>query len=188
MSATPLPLAGLRVLAVEQYGAGPFGSLYLADLGAEVVKIENHRDGGDVGRQVGPHFFAPGDSQFFQTFNRNKRSVTLDLKEPEGKAAFLALAASADAVLDNLRGDLAGKLGLTYEDLKEANPRIVCAHLSAYGREGSRKAWPGALRIVGRRPDDRARHRVRPARRRAERARHRPRHGHRRFALRRRAA
>jgi crotonobetainyl-CoA:carnitine CoA-transferase CaiB-like acyl-CoA transferase len=143
MSATPLPLAGLRVLAVEQYGAGPFGSLYLADLGAEVVKIENHRDGGDVGRQVGPHFFAPGDSQFFQTFNRNKRSVTLDLKEPEGKAAFLALAASADAVLDNLRGDLAGKLGLTYEDLKEANPRIVCAHLSAYGREGSRKAWPG---------------------------------------------
>ena len=143
MSEVPLPLAGLRVLAVEQYGAGPFGTLYLADLGAEVVKIENHRDGGDIGRHVGPHFFGPGDSQFFQTFNRNKRSVTLDLKPPEGRKAFLALAAKADAVLDNLRGDQPARLGLTYDALKAANPRIVCAHLSAYGREGSRKAWPG---------------------------------------------
>jgi len=138
-----LPLAGVRILAVEQYGAGPFGTLYLADLGAEVIKIENHKDGGDVGREVGPHFFGPGDSHFFQTFNRNKRSVTLDLKHPEGKAAFGALVKTADAVLDNLRGDLPEKLGLTYEHLKEANPRIVCAHLSAYGRSGSRKAWPG---------------------------------------------
>ena len=143
MSETPLPLAGLRVLAVEQYGAGPFGTLYLADLGADVIKIENHRDGGDVARQVGPYFFSPGDSQFFQTFNRNKRSVTLDLKHPEGRKAFLALVAKADAVLDNLRGDLPEKLGLTYPDLKDVNPRIVCVHLSAYGREGSRKAWPG---------------------------------------------
>jgi crotonobetainyl-CoA:carnitine CoA-transferase CaiB-like acyl-CoA transferase len=138
-----LPLSGLRVLAVEQYGAGPFGTLYLADLGADVVKIENHREGGDVGREVGPHFFGPGDSQFFQTFNRNKKSVTLDLKHPQGREAFLALAKSADAVLDNLRGDQPEKLGLTYAHLKDANPRIVCAHLSAYGREGSRKGWPG---------------------------------------------
>jgi len=137
------PLAGLRILAVEQYGAGPAGTLYLADLGAEVIKIENHKDGGDVGRHVGPHFFGPGDSQFFQTFNRNKKSVTLDLKHPEGKAAFRALVKTADAVLDNLRGDHPEKLGLTYEDLKQVNPRIVCAHLSAYGRTGSRKAWPG---------------------------------------------
>jgi crotonobetainyl-CoA:carnitine CoA-transferase CaiB-like acyl-CoA transferase len=142
-SAPRLPLSGVRILAVEQYGAGPFGTMYLADLGAEVVKIENHKDGGDVGRQVGPHFFGPGDSQFFQTFNRNKKSVTLDLKHPEGKAAFFALVRTADAVLNNLRGDLPEKLGLTYEDLKHANPRIVCAHLSAYGRAGSRKAWPG---------------------------------------------
>jgi succinate--hydroxymethylglutarate CoA-transferase len=141
--AARLPLAGVRILAVEQYGAGPFGTLYLADLGAEVVKIENHKDGGDVGRQVGPHFFGPADSQFFQTFNRNKKSVTLDLKHPEGKAAFHALVKTADAVLDNLRGDLPEKLGLTYEDLKHINPRIVCTHLSAYGRTGSRKAWPG---------------------------------------------
>ncbi|MEW6687940.1 MAG: CoA transferase [Pseudomonadota bacterium] len=138
-----LPLAGLRVLAVEQYGAGPFGTTYLADLGAEVIKVENHKDGGDVGREVGPHFFGPGDSQFFQTFNRNKKSLTLDLKHPEGQAAWRALVKTADATLDNLRGDQPAKLGLSYEALKDANPRIVCAHLSAYGREGSRRSWPG---------------------------------------------
>jgi len=139
----PLPLAGLRILAVEQYGAGPFGSSYLADLGAEVIKIENHRDGGDVGRAVGPHFFGDGDSQFFQTFNRNKKSLALDLKHPDGQALLRRLVERADAVLDNLRGDLPAKLGLTYEALREANPAIVCGHLSAYGRDGSRAAWPG---------------------------------------------
>jgi crotonobetainyl-CoA:carnitine CoA-transferase CaiB-like acyl-CoA transferase len=137
------PLEGLRVLAVEQYGAGPWGSLYLADLGAEVIKIENPRDGGDVSRGVGPHFFAPGDSQFFHTFNRNKKSIALDLKHPEGAVVFHDLVASADALLDNLRGDVPAKLGLTYAQLKAVNPRIVCAHLSAYGREGSRAGWPG---------------------------------------------
>src|SRR6476661_3523225 len=129
----PLPLAGVRVLAVEQYGAGPAGTLYLADLGAEVVKIENHRDGGDVGRNVGPHFFGPGDSQFFQTFNRNKRSLALDLRSADGMAVFRDLARTADGVIDNLRGDLPEKLGLTYAALAAINPRIVCSHLSAYG-------------------------------------------------------
>ncbi|MGD9946284.1 MAG: CaiB/BaiF CoA transferase family protein [Burkholderiaceae bacterium] len=138
-----LPLAGLRVIAVEQYGAGPFGTSYLADLGAEVIKIENHKDGGDVGRHVGPHFFGRDDSHFFQTFNRNKKSVTLDLKHPEGQRALHALVRDADAVLDNLRGDLPDALGLTYDALQAANPRIVCTHLSAYGREGSRRSWPG---------------------------------------------
>ena len=137
------PLAGVTVLAVEQYGAGPFGSMLLADLGAEVLKIENPKGDGDVGRHVGPHFFAPGDSHFFHAFNRNKRSVALDLKHPAGMAAFRELVRGADAVLDNLRGDQAESLGVTYNALKDANPAIVCAHLSAYGREGSRKAWPG---------------------------------------------
>ncbi|HYG56052.1 MAG TPA: CoA transferase, partial [Burkholderiales bacterium] len=83
-----LPLQGIRILAVEQYGAGPAGTIYLADLGAEVIKVENLREGGDVARKVGPHFFAPGDSQFFQTFNRNKRSIALDLQQEEGRAVF----------------------------------------------------------------------------------------------------
>jgi crotonobetainyl-CoA:carnitine CoA-transferase CaiB-like acyl-CoA transferase len=137
------PLAGTRVLAVEQYGAGPAGTVYLADLGAEVIKVENLREGGDVGRQVGPHFFGPGDSQFFQTFNRNKRSIALDLSRAEGRDLLRRLAATADGLLDNLRGDLPAKLGLTYGALKDVNPRLVCAHLSAYGREGSRAGWPG---------------------------------------------
>mgnify|MGYP005841830619 CR=1 FL=1 len=137
------PLAGVTVLAVEQYGAGPFGSMLLADLGAEVLKIENPKEGGDVGRHVGPHLFGPGDSHFFHAFNRNKRSVALDLKHPDGMAAFRELVRGADAVLDNLRGDQAERLGVTYDALKDVNAAIVCAHLSAYGREGSRKAWPG---------------------------------------------
>ena len=138
-----LPLAGVRVLAVEQYGAGPFGTLYLADLGAEVIKIENPSDGGDMSRAVGPHFFAPEDSQFFHTFNRNKLSVTLDLAVPEARAVLHDLVRSADALACNLRGDVPAKLGLTYEHLKAHNPRIVCAFLSAYGRDGPRAAWPG---------------------------------------------
>lgn len=138
-----LPLAGVRVLAVEQYGAGPFGTLYLADLGAEVIKIENPSDGGDMSRAVGPHFFAPEDSQFFHTFNRNKLSVTLDLAVPEARAVLHDLVRSADALACNLRGDVPAKLGLTYEHLKAYNPRIVCAFLSAYGRDGPRATWPG---------------------------------------------
>lgn len=138
-----LPLKGVRIIAVEQYGAGPFGTQHLSDLGAEVIKIENPADGGDVGRAVGPYFFAPGDSHFHEAFNRNKKSFTLNLKTAEGKQVLHDLVKSADAVFDNLRGDLPVKLGLTYEQLKKHNPKIVCGHLSAYGRTGSRAAWPG---------------------------------------------
>jgi crotonobetainyl-CoA:carnitine CoA-transferase CaiB-like acyl-CoA transferase len=138
-----LPLAGLRVLAIEQYGAGPFGSQHLADLGAEVIKIENPHDGGDVGRLVGPHFFGPGDSHFYQAFNRNKKSVRLDLKHPEGKATFHQLVKDADAVYNNLRGDLPARLGIDYASLRPLRESIVCVHLSAYGRDGERAAWPG---------------------------------------------
>jgi succinate---hydroxymethylglutarate CoA-transferase len=142
-SETRLPLDGVTILAVEQYGAGPFGTMLLADLGAEVIKIENPAEDGDIGRRVGPHFFSEHDSQFFQSFNRNKRSLTLNLKDEAGRALFLDLVRGADAVLNNLRGDLPDKLGLTYQTLSKINPAIVCAHLSGYGREGPRRAWPG---------------------------------------------
>ncbi|MPW22062.1 CoA transferase [Paraburkholderia sp. CNPSo 3157] len=138
-----LPLEGVRIVAVEQYGAGPFATQHLADLGADVIKIENAKDGGDVGRAVGPHYFGPADSHFYEAFNRNKRSIALDLKSSEGKEVLLKLVEKADAVFDNLRGDLPASLGLDYAALSRANPAIVCAHLSAYGRTGSRKAWPG---------------------------------------------
>jgi succinate---hydroxymethylglutarate CoA-transferase len=136
------PLAGLRILAVEVYGAGPFGSAHLADLGAEVIKLES-RDGGDVSRAVGPYFLGEDDSHFFQSLNRNKKSLTLDLKQPRGQQVLQRLAATADGLMCNLRGDQPEKLGIAYEFLKKANPRIVCAHLSAYGRDGARKGWPG---------------------------------------------
>jgi crotonobetainyl-CoA:carnitine CoA-transferase CaiB-like acyl-CoA transferase len=138
-----LPLSGVRILAVEQYGAGPFGTLYLANQGAEVIKIENPSDGGDMARGVGPHFFGPGESQFFHSFNANKRSVAIDLGSDEGRRVFRELAATADAVANNLRGDVPEKLGLDYASLKDANPKLVCAHLSAYGRTGPRRNWPG---------------------------------------------
>lgn len=138
-----LPLAGMTVIAVEQYGAGPFGTMFLGDLGADVIKIETPNDGGEIGRKVGPYYFGDNNSHFFQSFNRNKRSMTLNLKSDEGVQVFHKLVRNADAVINNLRGDLPEKLGLTYEQLKEVNPKIVCTHLSAYGREGPRKNWPG---------------------------------------------
>lgn len=140
------PLSGVRILAVEQYGAGPFASLYLADMGAEVIKIEapprGRIPGGDSSRQSGPHFLGENDSAFFQAFNLAKKSVSLDIHAPEGRDVFRRLVSSADAVLNNLRGDQPLKLGLTYEALAPHNPRIVCAHLSGYGRTGPRAAWP----------------------------------------------
>jgi crotonobetainyl-CoA:carnitine CoA-transferase CaiB-like acyl-CoA transferase len=137
-----LPLKGLRIVAVEQYGAGPYGSMHLADLGAEVIKIESP-PGGDVSRSTGPYFLGEGDSLFFQTFNLNKRSIRLDLKAAEGREVFEKLVGTADAVLNNLRGDQPEKLGLDYATLGKLNPKIVCAHLSAYGRDNERAAWPG---------------------------------------------
>ena len=138
-----LPLAGVRILAVEQYGAGPFGTMFLADQGAELIKIENPNAGGDFARGLGPYFLTPDDSEFFHAYNRNKKSLSLDLSKAEGMAVFHDLVRSAEAVASNLRGDVPEKLGLTYDALKTVNPKIVCAHLSAYGRTGSRANWPG---------------------------------------------
>ena len=140
---TTLPLKGTRIIAVEQYGAGPYGSQLLADLGAEVIKIENPMTGGDVSRFVSPHLIGDADSEFFQTFNRNKKSLTLDLKSESGRKNFIYLVKSADAVSNNLRGDIPTKLGLDYASLKAVKPDIVCAHLSAYGRGNSRESWAG---------------------------------------------
>jgi crotonobetainyl-CoA:carnitine CoA-transferase CaiB-like acyl-CoA transferase len=137
------PLAGMRVLAVEQYGAAPYGTMFLADLGAEVIKIENAETGGDPARHVGPHMLGPADSQYFQAWNLSKRSVALDIKSPEGRRQFEALARGADAVVNNLRGSLPAKLGIDHAGLKHVNPALVCLHISAYGRDNERASWPG---------------------------------------------
>ncbi len=147
-----LPLTGFRVISAEQYGAGPYGTMFLAQLGADVIKIEppqkdgpdgNRTGGGDTARGVGPHYLREGESLYFQAFNLNKRSLTLDLGSAEGQVIFRKLAATSHAVANNMRGDLPAKLGLTYAALKDLNPALVCAHLSAYGRDNARAKWPG---------------------------------------------
>jgi crotonobetainyl-CoA:carnitine CoA-transferase CaiB-like acyl-CoA transferase len=133
------PLEDLRILAIEQYGAGPFGSQQLADLGADIIRIETVD--GDIARGV-PPFAEGGDSLFYESFNRNKRGIVLDLEHPDGRAVFEELVAVADAVYSNLRGDVVRKLRLRYEDLAHLNPRIVCCSLSGFGMTGPRAAEP----------------------------------------------
>jgi crotonobetainyl-CoA:carnitine CoA-transferase CaiB-like acyl-CoA transferase len=133
------PLADMRIVAVEQYGAGPWATLQLADLGAEVIKVEDPGVGGDVSRYV-PPFQEGTDSLFFESFNRGKRSTLLDLRDEDGRAAFEALASRADAVFCNLRGEGPERLRLRYEDLRHLNERLVCCSLSAFGRDGPRAA------------------------------------------------
>lgn len=136
------PLEDVRIVALEQYGAGPFATMHLADLGAEIVKIEDPGSGGDVGRYV-PPFQADDDSLFFETYNRNKRSLALDVRSPGGRAVLLDLVARSDAVFSNLRGDVPERLEICYRHLKAANPRIVCCSLSGFGMTGPRAAQPG---------------------------------------------
>ena len=134
-----LPLEDVRVVAVEQFGAGPWATLQLADLGAEVIKVEDPAIGGDTGRYV-PPFQEGEDGLWFQTFNRNKKSVSLDLRHPDARPVLEDLVRGSDAVFSNLRGDGPAKLRLRYEDLKDVNPRIVCCSLSGFGMTGPRAA------------------------------------------------
>jgi crotonobetainyl-CoA:carnitine CoA-transferase CaiB-like acyl-CoA transferase len=136
------PLADLRIIAIEQYGAGPFGSVHLADLGAEVIKIEDPATGGDIGRYV-PPYQEEEDSLFFEVFNRNKRSISLDLTTPDGRAVFEDLVRVSDVVFSNLRGDVPAKIGITYDELKGLNPKIVCCALTGFGMTGPRSTEPG---------------------------------------------
>jgi crotonobetainyl-CoA:carnitine CoA-transferase CaiB-like acyl-CoA transferase len=135
------PLDGLRIVAVDQFGAGPFGTQLLADLGAEVIKVEDPGVGGDSSRYTGP-YASDGDSLFFQSFNRGKKSIALDLRHRDGREVFQDLVRVSHAVFNNLRGDQPAKLGLTYEALRSVNPSIVCCSLSGFGLTGPRAAEP----------------------------------------------
>jgi crotonobetainyl-CoA:carnitine CoA-transferase CaiB-like acyl-CoA transferase len=136
------PLEDIRIVALEQYGVGPFGSVHLADLGAEVIKIEDPASGGDIGRYV-PPYQEGEDSLFFEVFNRNKRSLSLDLTAAGGRAVFEDLVRVSDVVYSNLRGDVPAKIGITYSDLKHLNERIVCCALTGFGMTGPRASEPG---------------------------------------------
>jgi crotonobetainyl-CoA:carnitine CoA-transferase CaiB-like acyl-CoA transferase len=142
---------GVRVLDLSRMLAGPYGSMLLADMGAEVIKVEEP-DGGDPMRVMGPPFLPDGESAYFLSINRNKKSVALDLTKPEGRRVFLDLAAEADVVWENFRPGVMERLGLAYAALARVNPRLVMCSISAYGQDGPYRDWPAfdlALQAMG---------------------------------------
>ena len=142
---------GVRVLDLSRMLAGPYGSMLLADQGAEVIKVEEP-DGGDPMRVMGPPFLPEGESAYFLSINRNKKSVALDLTTPAGRDVFLDLAAQADVVWENFRPGVMERLGLSYAAVAAVNPRLVLCSISAYGQDGPYRDWPAfdlALQAMG---------------------------------------
>ena len=130
----PGPIKGIKVLELAQIMAGPTCGLLLADLGAEVIKIEKIPGGDDTRRFVPPEVH--GESAAFMQMNRNKKGMALDLKKPEGVAVFKRLVKNADVVIENFRKGTMEKLGIGYEELKKINPKIILCEISGYGRTG----------------------------------------------------
>jgi crotonobetainyl-CoA:carnitine CoA-transferase CaiB-like acyl-CoA transferase len=141
-----MPLAGVRVLDLTRVVSGPFCTMLLGDLGADVVKVEAP-DAGDESRTYGPPFQG-GESAYFLSVNRNKRGIALDLKSAAGRATALALAARADVVVENFRPGALDRLGLGWEALKAANPRLVLCSITGFGSDGPDAARPGYDLIV----------------------------------------
>jgi formyl-CoA transferase len=139
MSDSP-PLAGIRVVEVGNYMAAPFCAMQLADLGAEVIKVE-HPEGGDVVRQSAP--LIDGEGSAFMRLNRNKRSIALDLKTKKGKEIFRKLAGTADVVVENLRPGTMHDLGLEFESLERINPALIYVAASGWGQDGPLRDQPG---------------------------------------------
>jgi crotonobetainyl-CoA:carnitine CoA-transferase CaiB-like acyl-CoA transferase len=141
-----MPIAGVRVLDLGRHLAGPTCAMLLGDLGADVIKIEKPGVGED-GRSAGPPFFQ-GVSAFFLSANRNKRSLTLDIKRPEGQEAFRRLADTADVVIENFRPGVMDALGLGYATMSERNPRIIYCSISGFGADGPFADRPGLDQII----------------------------------------
>ena len=142
---------GVRVLDLSRMLAGPYGSMLLADMGAEVIKIEEP-DGGDPMRVMGPPFLPEGESAYFLSINRNKKSLALDLTTPAGREVFLDLAAQTDVVWENFRPGVMERLGLAYATLAGVNPGLILCSISAYGQDGPYRDWPAfdlALQAMG---------------------------------------
>lgn len=139
------PLAGIRVIEVGHMLAGPYCGMLLADLGAEVIKIET--GSGDIARSTGRHTVA-GHNVYFASLNRNKKSVLIDLTDPEERKDFEALAASSHALITNLRPAAIRKLGLTYDRLSAINPELVCVALTGFGLDGPYSELPAYDYII----------------------------------------
>ncbi|ACZ40402.1 CaiB/BaiF CoA transferase family protein [Sphaerobacter thermophilus] len=142
----PMPLAGVRVLDLGRHQAGPTCAMWLGDLGADVIKIENP-DRGEDGRASGPPFFH-GESAFFLSANRNKRSLALDIKRPEGQEIFRRLAAEADVVIENFRPGVMDALNIGYARVSALNPRIIYCSISGFGADGPYADRPGLDQII----------------------------------------
>ncbi len=140
------PLQGVRILEMSQAIAGPLAARTLGDLGAEIIKIEQP-GAGDMSRRIGPHFLG-GESAYYLNFNRNKKSVTIDLRSPEGREVCHRLVAVSDVVFDAFRPSVLERLGLDYETLREVNPSVIACSLSAFGQEGPYRERPGFDGIV----------------------------------------
>ncbi len=144
-----LPLKGIKILDMSRVLAGPYCGMVLADLGAEVVKIERPGTGDDA-RAYGP--FMGGESAYFMSINRNKKSITLNLKAPEGKEILKGLAAKFDVVLENFRPGTMDRLGLGYDVLREVNPRLIYAASTGFGYSGpysERPAYDAVIQAMG---------------------------------------
>ena len=144
--AAPPPLAGVRVLDLTRVVSGPYCTMLLGDLGADVVKVEEPGRG-DESRTYGPPFQG-GESAYFLSVNRNKRGIALDLKSAEGRATALALAAKADVAVENFRPGALDRLGLGWAALHAANPRLVLCSITGFGSDGPEAARPGYDLIV----------------------------------------
>ena len=134
------PLKGLKVIDLTQVLSGPFATMWLATMGAEVIKIENPKSP-DVTRGYAP--IKNGVSAYFPTVNHNKKCITLNLKAPEGKALLASLVQDADVLVENFRPGVMDRLGVGYEALRAINPRLIYASISGYGTYGPYKDRPG---------------------------------------------
>lgn len=137
----PEGLAGIRILELATQLSGPYAGMVLADLGADLIKVESPEHP-DAARTV-PSAFVGDQTTYYLSLNRNKRSVLLDLKDPDGHAAFLKLVTAADVVLDNFRPGVTERLGVAYEQLAEINPAIITCSLSGFGHTGPLRDRPG---------------------------------------------
>jgi crotonobetainyl-CoA:carnitine CoA-transferase CaiB-like acyl-CoA transferase len=139
-------LEGIRAIDLTTFMSGPFASMILGDLGAEIIKVEQP-DGGDTSRHV-PPYFHKGESLYYFSLNRNKRSLTLNLATDEGKEIFYKLVKKADIVIDNFRPGVLTSLGADYDRLREVNPGIICCSISAFGPEGPYGSRPAYDLII----------------------------------------
>jgi len=140
MESKPDALLGIRVLDLSRVLAGPFLTMLLADMGAEIIKLEIPGRGDDA-REFPP--FLDGQSMYYINLNRGKKSITLNLKHPEGKRVFIELVKKSDVLLENFRPGTMERLGLGYEEMKKVNPRLVYASISGFGQTGPYRSRPG---------------------------------------------